>query len=274
MVDADGLFERSKELAEEENYQRADVALDRCLEVEPANGTLAARIFLGAILYRDFDRVFQCFNIMNKIDNKYYQHDQNFWLVLLSYVTELPDEYKERVKNLSYEDMLVFDDDSRYTDVDLVNKIREMALNREFSEDAKLVRETGEFSDKRLYACVTFRLLNLANFTYYNRRSLYADLIDDENYIQLVNLLNEDSEKWGLSQEEQYVLAIANEMVFMREKQRLPKIKSFSSISFDEAIKKRNYMIIVLEVMIIVFHLLKKTNYWGQCLKKLMVKLQ
>lgn len=239
--DANGLFDYSRKLVEAENFDRAEKVLDRCLEVEPDNGVWATRIFRNALLYKNFDRAFQHLDIMYKDDNQYYQHDHNFWLMLLSYVTELPDQYKEKVKHFTYDDILVFDDDLRYGDVEIANRIRKMVLNREFVEATEILRETQEFHDKRLYSSITFRLLSMARSTYYNRRCLYVDLIDDENYLQLINVLKEDNERWGLTQEEKYVLWIAREMVSMRESHILPKAKGFNSISFNEAICKHNY---------------------------------
>lgn len=240
LVDVHGLFDYSRELVEKEEYERAELALDRCLNID-SSGTLAARVLSASIASRNFDRVVKCMGRLIDTDNSFYEHDSKLWLFLLRYITDLPEDLCEKVSDLSFEDVAVFEDDERYSDISKANRIRQMILNREFSEAAKIIRETKEFEDSKLYASVLFRLVNYAHLSCGNRRKLYEELIVDENYLQLVNILNEDNNRWGLTREEKYVLAIAKDMVSINEKQSLPRIKGVSKFTFVEAIKKHNY---------------------------------
>lgn len=241
LIAADELCTYSRELVEREEFERADKALDRCLEVSPNDGTIAARVFSASIGCKNFDRAIKCMGTLINTDNKFYKNDINLWLLLLGYVTELPEEYRDKNRRVTFDNIFVYQLDDRYSDIELANKIREMVLNREFSEAAKLVRETKEFEDKKLYARVTFRLLNYAHLAYGNRRKLYSELVSDENYAKLVDVITEDSKRWGLTREEKYILAIAKQMVSLEESQTLPQAKGVSEFTFEEAIKKRNY---------------------------------
>lgn len=240
LVDVHELFDYSRKLVEKEEYERAELALDRCLEID-SSGTLAARVLSASIGSRNFDRVVKCMERLIDSDNKFYEHDNKLWLFLLRYITELPEDLYEKVDSLTFEDVSVYEEDERYFDIDKANQIRLMILNHEFSEASKVIRETKEFEDNKLYASVLFRLVNYAHLSYGNRRKLYEELILDGNYSQLVNVLNNDNKRWGLTREEKYILAMAKEMVSIEEKQSLPRAKGVSEFTFAEAIKKRNY---------------------------------
>ena len=142
---------------------------------------------------------------------------------------------------MTFQDVSVYEEDERYFDIDKANRIRLMILNHEFSEASKIIRETKEFEDSKLYASVLFRLVNYAHLSYGNRRKLYEELIFDGNYSQLVSVLNNDNKRWGLTREEKYILAMAKDMVSIEEKQSLPRAKGVAEFTFAEAIKKRNY---------------------------------
>ena len=240
LVDVYGLFDYSRNLVEKGEYDRAELALDRCLEIDNS-GTLPARVLSASIGSRNFDRVVKCMERLIDSDNKFYEHDNKLWLFLLRYITELPEDLREKVDGLTFENVSVYEEDERYFDIDKANQIRLMILNHEFSEASKVIRETKEFEDNKLYASVLFRLVNYAHLSYGNRRKLYEELILDGNYSQLVNVLNNDNKRWGLTREEKYILAMAKDMVSIEEKQSLPRAKGVSEFTFAEAIKKRNY---------------------------------
>ena len=210
--------------------------MDRCLKID-SSGTLAARVLSASIGSRNFDRVVKCMERLIDSDNKFYEHDNKLWLFLLRYITELPEDLREKVDGLTFEDVSVYEEDERYFDIDKANRIRLMILNHEFSEASKVIRETKEFEDNKLYASVLFRLVNYAHLSYGNRRKLYEELILDGNYSQLVNVLNNDNKRWGLTREEKYILAMAKDMVSIEEKQSLPRAKGVSEFTFAEAIK-------------------------------------
>lgn len=240
LVDVHGLFDYSRNLVEKGEYDRAELALDRCLEIDNS-GTLPARVLSASIGSRNFDRVVKCMERLIDSDNKFYEHDNKLWLFLLRYITELPEDLREKVDGLTFQDVSVYEEDERYFDMDKANHIRQMILKHEFSEVSKVIRETKEFEDNKLYASVLFRLVNYAHLSYGNRRKLYEELIFDGNYSQLVSVLNNDNKRWGLTREEKYILAMAKDMVSIEEKQSLPRAKGVAEFTFAEAIKKRNY---------------------------------
>ncbi len=241
LVDADGLFSYSRELVEKEEYERAGMALDRCLEISPDNGTIAANVFSVSIGSKNFDRAVKCIGILANTDNKFYENDINLWLLLLGYATELPEEYRQKNRKATLDNISVYELDDRYSDIELANKIREKVLSREFNVAARLLCETKEFEEEKFYAIVTFKLLNYAHRVYGNRRKLYAELISDNNYVKLVDVIGEDSKRWCLTKEEEYILTIANQMVSLEEEQVLPQVKGVTKFTFEEAIKKCNY---------------------------------
>lgn len=240
LIDARGLFEYSREIVDEQ-YERANLALDRCLEISSDDEALAFEIFAWSLYYNEFDRSIQCMKIMERSEDEHRKRDYNLFLFLLGFATNLPEEYKERFKAITYEDICLLPSDSRYSDVSSINDIRQIIMRHKFGNASQLLRETADFKGDNLYAKAAYRLLNLANSRYSNRRGLYIDLINDGNYERLLEILDEDKERWPFTVMENYIYTLVKAMVNMNETRVLPRAKSMSTLTFDCAMSRRDF---------------------------------
>lgn len=102
LVDADGLVNYSYMLPKDRHYS----VYKRCLEIEPTSTKFATTVFNYSLWANDFDTTLKCFDILDTPD---YRKNQNLRLLLLSYITDLGEEYRERVRNLTVDDV-IFDE--------------------------------------------------------------------------------------------------------------------------------------------------------------------
>ena len=64
------------------NSERASLALKRCLEIEPENGSVNARLFIDSLYKKEWAKAWKYFDILEKTDNVCFKRDQNLWLYL------------------------------------------------------------------------------------------------------------------------------------------------------------------------------------------------
>lgn len=241
LPNSSGLLIYSDVLKRRHKFDKSKEVLERCLHFEPSNGSAASRVFANALWDYDFDKAFACMDILMKSEKESYLRDSHLWLYLLQFVADVPERYKEKVKNMTFDDLSVLDDDPRYSDKDLANEVRTYILRKDFNSAIKLISSSKEHNEKRVYVEYTLKLLNMANNAYKRRQRLYEELVIEENYSQLVRELAIAEERYGLSSMERNLYLLASDMVSMRTSKRIPKSLQCSSLSLADAIESHQY---------------------------------
>lgn len=107
-------------------------------------------MFLRAIQSKNYEEAFTYFEHFYDSDNEYYNNDSNFYLYLLSMVTEIPEKYRKYAKYLKLEDIKIDFNDKRFDDSYSQNKVRISALNQKFILASKqlneLIKQHGRLS--------------------------------------------------------------------------------------------------------------------------------
>lgn len=205
------------------NNERADKVLYRAKELFPNNQRVASRVFADAVFDSDYDRAFENLDMMMETPNKHYIQDQNFWLYLLSLITEVPDKYKEKVKKMSFEDVCVLPTDHRYKNRKVTNEVRKAILKFSFKKAIDKVVETPEHKEKIFASTITMRLLYEAKEVNRNQRDEYLELIKDGNYLLLANELLTNSQIRKFSFNEICALMLTNDLISITQYKTLPK---------------------------------------------------
>lgn len=241
-----GLLTYSKILSSKkvQNYERYRKALEKCAKLEPDNGSVQVRLLTNYLYQRDWENALKCFEVLDKTDNEFYKKDQNLWLYLMSFVTELPEEYKERVSKIKYEDIASINGDVRYSDKALQNKIRSAIIFQKFNEAQDLISSSQECKSKKPYAFVTKSLLTAAiNANILGHNYIY-ELIDEENYSEVVRLLVGSMNIHGITLTDKQLLTLVQDLRLVLEEGRIPEVEaseneqSFSQVIFNHDYKK------------------------------------
>lgn len=224
------------------NLDRAIKGLKRCIEIEPENGSIHSRMFLNAIVTEDYEQALKSFAVMDKTDNQFYKRDQNLWLYMLSFVTDLPDEYKDRVKNMKVVDLITIEKDKRYSDRLLQNKIRNAIFNHHFKEALELSKGKMPSSDKKLGSIITEKLLSKAiGVSVRDHEHLY-DLISNCNYEEAAQLLLGAKELHGINPADEQFLVVLQDLIGIINEKKIPEVDTAKSISsFSDALMAHDY---------------------------------
>ena len=243
LENCDGLFTYAKILASKRNkdFDRFEKAIKRCLEIDPTNGSVHTKLFLDSLYKNNFKQVFESYKIMSNTDNEAYKKDMNLWLYLLSFITELPDEYKDKVSSFTLDDLLTLEDDQRYEDRALQNKIRNAVFAHKFNIALELQRET-KFDKKYNNVFITEKLLDMA--LYADKKNQYEiyDLVVSGKYEEVRDILLERSNLHGLSATDNQILLIVEDLISVINNGVVPSIedKEDSNYLLVE-IRKHNY---------------------------------
>ena len=239
----DGLFNYANILASKKykKYDRFQQAINRCLEIDANNGKIHTRLFLDSLHKNNFDQAIESIRVLSNGDNVAYTKDANLWLFLLSFITELPEDLKEKVSELKLEDVLTRDDDLRYEDKLSQNKIRSNIMNYKFSQANDELNELN-IKKKPIYILITEKLLGMVK--YYDMRNQHniGDLLVEGKYEEVRDLLIRDRDLHGLSNSNKEILMILEDLISVINDKKIPEVENMpdSDYLFVE-IQKHNY---------------------------------
>lgn len=221
--------------------ERGKKGLEKCIELDSNNIKARSRMFLSSIYSCDWDMAFECFEVLNKTDNAHYVKDQNLWLYLLSFIIDLPEEYKDSVRDIRINDVLPCEDDKRYLDKQQQNEIRKAIMSQKFYEARDLISSSNELKERKIYALVTKGLLESALWLTLQHYDKIYELIEEENYSEIEKILKEKRGYHGITVGERQILTIVEDLRRVLERKELPHILDGDTCYFNGAIKNRDY---------------------------------
>ena len=234
----DGLFNYVKILFGKRfrNTERAIKGLNKCVRLAPENKSIQTRVFLNAIFEEKYDDVFKAFEFLDKTDNEFYKQDNNFWLYLLSFITEVPEQYKERIKNMTFEDMMILDGDKRFSDKITQNNLRRNAFNQRFKNARSMeIPDT----DKKINYAISDKLLSYAVRQNIEDHNHLFELIFDGNYEEAISLLEGAKEFRGLNRNDNNILIVLKDLVSIMDGV-IPEVNYEEVNAVTKAIKNHN----------------------------------
>lgn len=249
LVECDGLFRYANVLFSKRvfNVERGRKALERCLEIDPTNGSVHTRLLLDALYSRNYDKVFEHFKILDSKNNENYKKDLNLWLFLLSYVTNVSEEYLSRVKNMQVSDVLTLSTDERYADKLNQNLFRNSVIGNRLGEAEAVFSNSVEAKEKnkKIYTLITEKLLKDAIVCNSKKHELIYTLIIKGYYHDAESILEKESELHGLAGTDQFMLTIINDMIGLIEDGEIPCIEERKDKELgtyiDDVIRRHDY---------------------------------
>lgn len=238
--DVGDLYTYAYNLSKEQRAKK-NAAFLRCFEMQPYNKRYVLVTLYSAIWEKDYDLVFRCIDVLDKDADEFYSQDYNLYLLLLSYITEIPERYKERVKNISSSDILISQEDSRYPKNYLANVIRMKTIDARFNDAAGILTATSGWKSKKVSASLLYKLLYTAEAFEKKKKLNYFNLIKDGNYKQLVKDLDNEKSVHCLGFVERNLYILACDMLGMKQSGRFPQFKRYDGTSFEKAIDYCDY---------------------------------
>ena len=215
---------------------------EKCYELDPNNTTVCFQLFVKYICDKKYDKVFELFDKLSCSDNNFYRVDYNYYLLLLSYITDIPDKYHKNVKNLDYYSIKISHDDKRYSDVSSYNRIRSASTKGKFTFAYKLLNEiTNKNGKSTIHDIIEKNLLTqVINEEAKSRRKVNS-LIREKKYEELIDYYGKKKKIRGLNNVEGYLVKLANIYLKIMNSSNVPKIKEIDTDNLFYAINENRF---------------------------------
>lgn len=238
----DDLFYYGKQLIASKEYDKATACFKKCYKLNPNHLGACFQLFLRSIQSKNYEEAFTYFEHFYDSDNEYYNNDSNFYLYLLSMITEIPEQHREYAKYLKLEDIRVDFNDKRFNDPYSQTRVRISALNQKFTLASKklneLIKQHGRLSVQDI---ITRTLLSQAIEVQNELKNNIANLAMEKDYKEIISHLEKVQEQHHLSAADECILFLAREVSKLEETGIIPKKEVISTNKLFEAINGKNF---------------------------------
>ncbi len=238
----DNLFYYGKQLIALKEYDKATACFEKCYELNPNHLGACFQLFLRAVQSRDYSKAFAYFEHFYNSDNEYYNNDSNFYLYLLSMITEIPEHHREYAKYLKLDDIKIDFNDKRFEDPYSQNKVRISALNQKFTlaykQLTELIKQHRRFSVQDI---IVRTLLSQAIEVQNDIKKSIINLVTEKKYDEIIFRLEEIQNQRHLSVADECILFLAREISKLEETGIIPKKEVVSTHKLFEAINGKNF---------------------------------
>lgn len=244
LASVDGLFMYGKKLISLKKDVKATVCFEKCYELDPNHKGACFQLFFRKIKSLEYDEAFKYFDEFSDNDNPFYNADSNFYLYLLSNITDIPDKYKEYVKSLEFIDIRVDFMDKRYEDKTAYNAIRSDAFNKKFIKAfKKLINLTDTSTREKLtfQDLITKTLLEQAIEKQKKVKKEINTLIINKQYEDVIAYLESIEKNTNLSFIDKYTLQLTKDLVDIINTNKVPKKRGVYNANMFVAIDAKDY---------------------------------
>lgn len=240
LLEVDDLYRYGIRLSQIDKV-RANKCFEKCFKLDSNYQKTLVSLFYNCIINDDLIHALYYIDLMKKTNKLEYINDSNFYLYLLNNIYELPDNYKEIVRKLTFNDIKIEEDDIRYGNIGMLNNARVMAFEKNFFYSIRLVRDATEDGTFTFYDKVIKTLLSQAGDAEVARRYQLQELIKLKKYEEALKFLKNKEQNFGLSDYDIYIIKLIQEIQQIETTLSIPEKDIVDTKKIFDAIDNKNY---------------------------------
>ena len=206
----DSLYLYGKSLIDSKKREEGLEVFKRCYALDSTNVNVALQLMLNNVKNKEYDEILKYYDVLYNSDNTNIRY--LYYLYLISFIIELPEHYKDIVKDLKPQDLMVEEIDP-YTR--LLNNTIGLVFNGKLPYAYS--KRAGWHSDKPKgvgdYTEIT--ILKEAVACNVEKKKRIESCIIEENYDEAIELLSQEAEVRELPVYNKYVNFLLNDIVRM-----------------------------------------------------------
>ena len=185
-------FNKIKSTAE---FSKLANLLDIIIDLKPDGNSYLFQRFYISLRLGDFQKALECFKKSMVTSSFVYSHDTNLQLFLLSKLIYVGDDLANKANLISYKDVCIPEDDTRYNNKSMHNNARKEILKGNFKEGERLMLDAHEEGTNFTFQEYLLKtLLNRVNYAYENGRK-YRECIFEGRYSDAILALNNKQDR-------------------------------------------------------------------------------
>jgi hypothetical protein len=239
IYNADKFHKYGIKLLQEGKIKEANICFKQCHKLNPTGRKINLQMILTSLIRNNYEEVLTLYKNLEDATIMTHKLDNNLYLYLLSFIIELPQEYKEKIRELKYEDIAlpkqVISKDE--------NKVRIAIYQNKLPYACKLLndimaKKNDEYSLKyELLKILTYKAADAER----DFKSKLLKLTKNEEYKEIIEILKEKSNTKKLNKVEMYILLTSYTIINILETKTIPEKKVTITYDIYTALMGNNF---------------------------------
>ncbi len=235
----DELYSYGLDLLNKREYKCAVKCFEICTKIDPNHYPSIIQLAINAVYHENYAAALSYLEPLKKSHSAKYVHDYNFYLLLISHLYDLDEKSKEYVANLTFEDIWIYDDDSRYANSLRQNDLRNKILQQQFYHAVSIIKEITAQQTTNIEFKLTEKLLRQITASKKAKTTSISQAIAEKDYQKMIAILEAKERRHPLKIIEYKQLCLARDLYAMSTS-RVP-IKPIAGPSKDGFEVTRNH---------------------------------
>lgn len=215
--------------------------LEKWLEVDPCNKDVNVLLLFSLVFTDRYDDIYKCLDVLLSDENTGFarKREYNYWLYLMSFIKDVPDKYKDKVRNMTFDNVSVSNDDNRFDDVANENRIRALIMRKKFGKAYDFM--DGKYLKGSSLSVISYKLCSLARKSYRDTTNELLGLVFNFEFEEILKKLDEIGERQGLSVTEKAIYCMSSDLIGIVNDGVVPEINGSDSLDIINLILNHNY---------------------------------
>jgi len=256
LTNVDGLYKYGIYLEINQQTYKSEDCYRVCYKIDPTNRKACMQLLLFELQRKNYIAAQKMFSVLEQIESEKHKEDNNLILYLLGITLYNNRDYQNRIKNITYENVLI-PNDKENEKKKIPNQIRCMILNQKYPYALNLIndlkRENITYNvEYELLKELTISAINLTRKFKYNLRKA----AQNQDYKHILELLDVKSRNQKLSNMEKNILLVTKSIIETIETNKIPSVYPNKTTYLSDAVHDKNFKL--AQKLNITF--LEKTN--------------
>lgn len=237
--DAEGEYAKGLEDYRLHKFYEAFSHFKKCLELDPSHKGAATLMFGQYVALKGYKKAIEYFRVMSVDEDIDEQKDDQAYIYLLNYITELPNDLRERATSgFVYE---VSESESKSDKDVFYDRIYAAISFGNFKHALGLIRDMAVVYGYGAKEELFWNLLQKAQGYFDICELKMFRALENGNYEEVLNIISEIEKKGPLGARESAMRTIVQDIIKIKTTGELPLKKNYSSVTIFTAIENREY---------------------------------
>ena len=238
----ESLYSLGLSLTNNREYDRGIKYLEKYFELNPSNKEIKLVLINIYLNRKQYQKIFPIIDELLKTDNKKEQKDYLLMLYLLSLICPYPEKYKDKILNLTYDDVLYTSDDIISDDMQKHNQMRIRLMQNKIYQaevvfNTRLINTYSSKTEKEIIK----KLLEEAKYMDKKRNEALEEYAKNKQYQNIISLIEKKMSKTRLSLGDELIYQITKDILKIKETNKIPRPQIREAENVKIAIEGKNY---------------------------------
>ena len=239
-IDLNDLYEYGLQYFLSKDYEKANQVFEKCYLYGYKNDFILTRLFYTSIKNNNIEDSIKYISELIDTQDEQLIKDINLYLLLISYIANLPSNLKTRVDIIKqdYNSIMLNAEDQRYVSNQryFFNKVRTAIFNGNINVAVKLFKENSEVLGNGFSQNIVFKLLQLNTAKIIEEKQKIIELIKAKKYSEVSELLTQKEKNTSFEKMIIFLLTKLDEIKngVWEEKEEYKQTEKFDVAMYDE----------------------------------------